>query len=378
MAETESPLITDKESLVPVPGHGSPLIERWLADPEKAIERVNAFVSMLDRLRLAAIKATFPTDWVIHTSKDDAGEILRQVGYMQDTGAERAGKIMGIEVTSPVIEREPNQGEFADGTFAYHMLSEAFSKITGERLEYVEGSRWSGDPFFRRSVGPDEKIDPTDVRKAAYANLHGRAVRSLSGLNGVPLDMLKAAGLDVTKCTFVGYEKGKKGGTSTGANVGTAEVTMAFGNSKGKTPAELSEKDLGWYIGAYDRNVADPERAKFKDANTLILNALKAEQQKRAQAAEHEEATGTAAPEEPATIGRKRADAHTRLTDAAKTVKGNGAVVAGMLREITKDWQTAERSALSELTEAELDKLNAFPEDVLTKLAGIVKKGGAS
>ncbi len=373
-----SPLLTDREALVPTPGHGSPLIERWLADPEQAIERVNAFVSMLDRLRLAAIKATFPTDWVLHVTLDSDGAIIRQVGYLQDTGAERAGKIMGIEVTSPVIEREPNQGEFADGTFAYHMLSEAFSKITGERLEYVEGSRWSGDPFFRRSIGPDEKIDPTDVRKAAYANLHGRAVRSLSGLNGVPLDMLKAAGLDTTKCTFVGYEKGKKGGTSTGANVGTAEVTVGFGNSRGKTPAELSDKDLGWYIGAYDKNVADPERAKFKDTNERILVALKAEQGRRSQAAEHEEATGTKAPEEPASAARKRADAHTRLTDAARTVKGNGAVVAGMLRAITQEWQTAERSALSGLTEGELDKLNAIPEDVLNKLAAIVKKGGAS
>jgi len=376
--ETGSPLMTDKESLVPVPGHGSPLIERWLADPEKAIERVNAFVSMLDRLRLAAIKATFPTDWVIHSSKDEDGTVLRQVGYMQDTGAERAGKIMGIEVSAPVIEREPNQGEFADGTFAYHMLSEAFSKITGERLDYVEGSRWSGDTFFRRSVGPDEKVDPTDVRKAAYANLHGRAVRSLSGLNGVPLDMLKAAGLDTTKCTFVGYEKGKKGGTSTGASVGTAEVTVGFGNSANKTVGELLDKDLVWYVAAYTKNIADPERAKFRERNERVLAALKAEQGKRAQAAEHQEATGTEAPEESATAGRKRGDAHTRLTDAAKTVKGNGAVVAGMLRAITQDWGGAERPALSELTEAELDKLNAMPEDVLTKLAAIVKKGGAA
>src|SRR5262245_14427338 len=373
MAEIETEPVTTSEALTPHRGAGS-LLDRWVnSDPEAAVARVESMVKMLEALRVASIRATYPADWCIHVARDQDGNIVSQTGYLQDCGAERAGKVWGIEVGSPAIERE----DFPDSTYCYHMVADAFSRVTGERLDYAEGSRWSGDLFFtRRQDGPENKIDPTDVRKAAWANLHGRAVRSLSGLTQVPLEQLGKAGLDVSKVRTIDYNKGAKGGTSVGAGVGTADPVMGFGNAEGKRPADLDSKDLAWYIAAYTRNLDDPKRAKFRAANERILAALNAEAERRTQAADHNAATTTAPSETkddaPTAIGKKRGDVNTALFDAAK---GRLPVVALMLRALTKDWGTAERSSLSELTADELDRVLATPDSVLAKLAEIVSGG---
>src|SRR3990167_11073384 len=180
MPDADTAPVTAPETLAPTRAGGASMLDRWVnSDPEAAIKRLETMVKMLDQLRIASIRATYPSDWVITTSVDRDGQIISQRGYLQDIGAERAGKVWGIEVGNPAIERE----DFPDGTYSYHMIAEAWSKVTGERLDYAEGSRWSGDSFFQRPRDPDYKIDPTDVRKSAYANLHGRAVRALSGLN---------------------------------------------------------------------------------------------------------------------------------------------------------------------------------------------------
>jgi hypothetical protein len=381
MAEVENPPITvdDSKGLFPVRMAGTAPLDRWVeADPEKAVKLVDARVKMLEALRVASIRATYPSDWIITTTTDRDGAVVSQRGYLQDIGAERAGKIWGIEVGNPAIGDE----RFDDGTIAYHMIAEAWSKVTGERLDYVEGSRWSGDPFFARQVkDAGDRVDPTDVRKAAYANLHGRAVRALGGLNGVPLDVLRQAGLDTNKVVHVNYKAGEKGGDSSGAAaVGSAEAVVAFGNSKGKKVSELEDKDLGWYEKAYAENVADPGRQKFARANQRVLDAIRAEQKRRAQAVAHEAETGTkpepstapsrqpaegeageGKPEEPA--AKLRGDVWTRLVDAA------GRQAIPLLGQLTKEMFGVEKTKLSEVTDEELRRLAAVPEANLKAVA---------
>lgn len=355
------------------------LLERWVeAGPEQALQRADALVKTLEVLRVASIKATYPSDWIIHVSRDKDGNIISQRGYLQDIGAERGGKVWGIEVGSPIIERENHP----DGTFSYNMLADAWSKVTGERAENVEGSRWSGDKFFSRSVGPDEKIDPSDVRKAAFANLHGRAVRALAGLNGVPLDVLRTAGVDIGKVVVVDYEKGAKGGESAGASVGTTDVTIAWGNAKGQKVSELSEKDLAFYLGAYERDVADPAKAKFQKANERTLTALKAEKERRGRAAEQEAAGGSVAQstaseagtgEAPKTRGEKLGKFNTAINTAAEAA---GIRAPALIRAVTLELLGAETMALSSLSEEQLDKLNAVPAETLATTAQQLAKGG--
>jgi hypothetical protein len=81
-------------------------------------------------MRRFAIAQTYPSDWVIHTTRQE-GVVTKQVGYLQDSGAERAGKIFGIEVGKPTMVHE----KLDDGTYAYHFEAPAWSKVTGEQID---------------------------------------------------------------------------------------------------------------------------------------------------------------------------------------------------------------------------------------------------
>ena len=197
----------------------------------------------------------------------------------------------------------------------------------------------------------------------------------------MPPDGLRQAGLDPAKILHIGYETGAKGGESTGAQVGGGEVTVGFGNSRGKTPAQLEDKDLAWYLKAYAENVADAGKAKFLKANQRVLDALKVEQERRVQATAHEAETGTKAEEKPkpaapvempaaSTRGKKVGDAYTKLHDATK---GDGKVIAAVLRLVSKDFGT-ETAILSEVSEQGLDKILAAPESILAGLIEQTKK----
>jgi hypothetical protein len=323
------------------------LLERLIEqDHVKAIEKIESMTKVLEHLRLASIRSTYPTDWVIHAAFDKDGNKMREVGYLMDCGAERAGKVWGIEVEQPIVERE----DFRDDdppTFAYNMIAEARSKVTGERNTY-EGSRWSGDKFFTSRLRDGERQDPVEIRKAAYANLHGRAVRALGGLKDVPIDMLKQAGIDTTKVLNISYGAG-----SSSAAVGTSDPVIKWGNCQGKKVSELADKDIGWYLEREEKNLADPAKERFKKNTQAMVNALKAEQEKRANAKTQEKETGTSA---------RSADL-TKLQERFREMFGKGNLKHVM------PYLTATISrkvdALSDLTDAEIVSLLATPDDIL-------------
>lgn len=356
--DTATTTLDDRPLPVPVRGQDS-LLDRWVnADPAEAMKRLDSMVAMLAALRAASIRATYASDWLIHTAVDRDGAVIRQVGYLQDCGAERAAKPWGIELGTPAIERE----EFpADGTVAYHMSAEAWSKVTGERIERVDGSRWSGDPFFSRGRDEDDKVDPTDVRKAAYANLHGRAVRALAGLNAVPLDVLVKGGIDPQQVVHIGYAQGARGGQSTGAaGVGTAEAVIGFGRSKGKKVSELEAQDLDWCIGAYQENVKDPAKAKYQKANQRILDALLREKEQRAQRVSSDKAAG---PAEPGAEGSPPNGKQNLLGDVWARLQGAaGKKAIPLLKALSAELFGSEIGSMSALTEEQLKQLAAIPD----------------
>lgn len=370
MPDIETPIVTEETRLVTTRTSGA-MLERWIeGNPETAMKKLETLSQVLERMRLVAIQQTYPTDWVIHTTTDrQTGEVIKQVGYLQDSGAERAGKVFGIEVGQVAVERENFPD---DGTFAYHLTGPAWSKITGEHIDRCEGSRWSGQKFFQnRLEDDDDRVNPVDVRKAAYANLHGRAVRALTGLSAVPLDSLKKAGLDTERCLFVGYASGAKGGQSAGATIGSADVVMPFGNSKGKKASELDDKDLGWYLKTIGDSVADPAKEKFKKSNERLHAALTAEAERRAQSKAHEEATGTkptaaASPGEgePTGAGKKRGDLWALVQEVA------GKKAMPVLKQVARDQLGREISGPSDITdEKDLDTLLKVPRAIYAKVA---------
>jgi hypothetical protein len=371
--DAETPPVTTPETAIATRPPSAVLLERWIesGDAELAIKRIDAMAAALDKLTDRAIRRTYPSDWVIHVSTDQEGKVLREVGYLQDCGADRAGKPWGIEVDEPTITKE----DMPDGSFTYIMRATARCKVTGE-LATVEGSRWSGDTFFtRRLKEADEKVDPSDVRKAAYANLHGRAVRALAGLTAVPVKILRASGVDTEACIFVGYDRGAKGGTATGAGVGGTVVVVGFGNKKDTPVTDLSDKDLNWYLDAYAGNVKDPAKVRYVKQNQRVLDALMRERERRDQSAQHAAATEDRAAEAspgqaPAAASgsseAKHADVWARLTAAAGTDRR----AMQLLKAITVEMFGLEIGAVSGLNAEQLDRVASIPE---ANLATVVK-----
>ncbi len=56
---------------------------------------------------------------------------------------------------------------------------------------------------------------------------------------------------------------------------------MTFGLGSGKPLASLSTKELAWYAKALAENVANPDKARWKDANAAALASIKREQARR-------------------------------------------------------------------------------------------------
>jgi hypothetical protein len=50
-----------------------------------------------------------------------------------------------------------------------------------------------------------------------------------------------------------------------------------FGKLKGQPPSAMSDSDIQWYMGASQRSLADPAKARFHDAERAWLAALQAE-----------------------------------------------------------------------------------------------------
>lgn len=174
-------------------------VSDYLKDPEKGALQLNAFRDLVRTLRLTSIHLTYPSDWVLHVVDND-GRLIT-TGYLQDIGAERAAQMWGI---SRLGNAQKVRELLEDQTYIYYFEADWICERTGVILEAVRGARWSGEEFFRRrALKQGGTLNPLWVEQAAYRNLHGRAVRSLAGLAGIPEEELRAAGLDTTKCHIV-------------------------------------------------------------------------------------------------------------------------------------------------------------------------------
>lgn len=169
---------------------------------------LDARIDILRRLRKASIMMTFNTDWVLFRNKDTGQEMA----YLQDCGCERIQGLWGIEITD-ISPFEKIEGE--NGAFAFIIKGSGRSKfLGGEGVQDMEGVRYSDDPFFKKTTGMRLTYY---VRKSARTNLDGNILRTIAGLSSVPIEELKACGLDTEKCHHGrGYESA---GERAGADV---------------------------------------------------------------------------------------------------------------------------------------------------------------
>jgi len=152
----------------------------------EALEIIETRATILHTLRVAAIRATHPEDWLLFKSPEEQGGQI--VAYLQDCGCDRVRDLFGIEV----FEITPPQriaGTEA-GSFHYVITGSGRCKFTRQAVESMEGGRSSTDDFCKDKTGPDLELA---VRKAARANLDGNITRELAGMKSVPVQELSRA-----------------------------------------------------------------------------------------------------------------------------------------------------------------------------------------
>lgn len=175
-----------------------PLVDRILADPQYAAIAKQQLERALDTLRfvsIAAVRETFPSDWIIYRSRTPAGQDI-EVAYLQDVGCHRAAKAWRLVRKIRSRGRE----DLPDGSYIYRFEGAGLCLYTGRAVEEI-GTAWSGDRFFERLAESRgmRLVDPTLVEKKAIANFDGRIFRALSGLGYVPPSYLAECWQDASK-----------------------------------------------------------------------------------------------------------------------------------------------------------------------------------
>lgn len=233
--------------------------DQLLAVAAAAERRVDAII----RIKVLALKVTNAHDW-----NDQGGK-----PYMGVSGAEKVARLFGISWRLD----EPIREDHDDGHFDYSFKG-YFSMGTAE-IEVI-GTRSSKDPFFvgskDRAIPPSE-IDRNDVKKGAMTNCIGNGISRLLGIRNLTWEELGEAGIkreNVGKVTYANSDPN------------AAMKLPNYGTYKGRQlddPA-IPVNELRYYLSGAEKSIADPEKAKYRQINEKMRDALKAEIVKREQA----------------------------------------------------------------------------------------------
>lgn len=149
----------------------------------QAIEIIQARVQVWETARKAALRLTWPEDWLLFRDREG-----RVIGFLSDAGCERVRGILGIEIFG--ISR-PEKIAGADPLDFYYVITgSGRCALTNQIVENIEGGRSSKDDVCKNVTGA--ALDML-VRKSARANLDGGITRELAGLGSVPSEEIAAA-----------------------------------------------------------------------------------------------------------------------------------------------------------------------------------------
>src|SRR5574341_815750 len=190
-----------------------------LIDPERVATRITARERSLELLRVACIKRTHAYDWTLYQDRDQ-----RVVGVLRDSGAVNVRKLMGISIFNyrPTERGRPepklSEEQQTDGSKerAVEMWADGMCGLTGESIEGVYYALRSDDDFIgreRKGARGEEFVSVQDMKASCRTGLDAKVTRILSGLRKVPVEMLRANGVDVDKA-----HRGRGFGTSAERN----------------------------------------------------------------------------------------------------------------------------------------------------------------
>jgi hypothetical protein len=112
-----------------------------------------------------------------------------------------------------------------------------------------------------------------DAKKLAWGALAQSAQRYSAQPEAVAAQSLAEAA--VAWAVAKGYREPRP------ASTGAGEVLVPFGRSKGQPLSACEVKDLEWLRGAVAKSVDDPEKARWRDSNQAMLDAIEAEIERR-------------------------------------------------------------------------------------------------
>lgn len=146
---------------------------------------------ILESARRASIAMTEPDDWVLFKRVDVGTGEERSTAFLQDVGCQRLEDLWRIEVKPPRGEKDFRKERIsvpASEDFAWTFVGDGVCHLTHRTVYGIEGVRRSDEDFVKYKKGIQREVE---VRKAAFANLHGGIVRRLTGLGAVSTRLLQ-------------------------------------------------------------------------------------------------------------------------------------------------------------------------------------------
>lgn len=230
----------------------------------RVIEKRNV---LLDKIKHYALSATHSGHWSAQGDKP----------YLGAAGSEVVARRCAVKIRNVHFRKVPSTDD--KGDFYIYFYEGVFSLPGGfDEVEAV-GTCSSRDTFLgteTKAGRPLSEIDEGNIAKAAYSNLMVNGVQRLLGLRGMTWEQLAAFGIERGGVAKVEFASGAKGGST------DRSFTFRFGKGKDKTPAEVDDASLRWYADCFRKDLADPEKAKYKASGEKALAAVEAEIARRA------------------------------------------------------------------------------------------------
>ncbi|MBP9786047.1 MAG: hypothetical protein KBC72_00445 [Acinetobacter sp.] len=159
-----------------------------------ALDIIEKRHAIFERVLSVAVAATGVNDW-----KDMGGK-----PYLEASGCEKAARRFGVSIYDVSVERE----DLNDDNGRYYLYTVMGKASLGSESIEAIGTCSSRDKFFGAKKQMQD-VDIANIKKKAYTNFMGNAVRKLLGLNNMTWDQLAKFGIgkggNVTK---VNYDKG--------------------------------------------------------------------------------------------------------------------------------------------------------------------------
>lgn len=214
-----------------------------------------------------SIKVTSINDWVIFNG----------IPFLEFDGAQKIANIFGICWSEIDLKEEKKTDENGKYVSFWGKAKLWFAKYPDRKIEILGGCT-SRDKFFGIINGQLKElkdIDLLNVKKKAIANILGRGIKALLGLNGLTLEHLKASGLDLENIASVTHKTGKKGGTS--KDIVKAElaekikcVCLYMANGDKKKAADYYHNSPGYADFKYkDDKTGEEKEYKAKEPEKL-------------------------------------------------------------------------------------------------------------